>query len=279
MENGVPATKPRDCTADLDLRQAGPVDWSLRACGRRGHATYAPDEPALRERLRVETAVGEAWRCLRCAVFVPGPPRDSGPADGAPVVLRDRALRDAVVLRLLAAERLVRGLVLLALAYGVLRFKSAQTDLRATFERALPAARPLQDALHVDLTDGALATRLQAVLASKPHTLTLLALGLLAYAGLQLLEAVGLFLLTRWGEYVAAVGTSVFLPLEVRELVDHVTVVRVLALLINLAAVAYLVLTKRLFGVRGGRAAFEAERHSESLLEVEAAALTPSGGR
>jgi hypothetical protein len=42
---------------------------------------------------------------------------------------------------------------------------------------------------------------------------------------------------------------------------------------INIAAVVYLVLTKRLFGVRGGRAAYDAERHSESLLEVEAAAL------
>jgi hypothetical protein len=36
--------------------------------------------------------------------------------------------------------------------------------------------------------------------------------------------------------------------------------------------VAYLVWTKRLFGIRGGHAAFEAERHSESLLEVELAA-------
>ena len=31
----------------------------------------------------------------------------------------------------------------------------------------------------------------------------------------------------------------------------------------------YILWTKRLFGFRGGRAAFEAERHSESLLEVE----------
>ena len=36
---------------------------------------------------------------------------------------------------------------------------------------------------------------------------------------------------------------------------------------------AYLLWTKRLFGLRGGHAAFEAERHSASLLEVERAAL------
>jgi uncharacterized membrane protein (DUF2068 family) len=248
------------------------MDWSLRACGRRGHETYAPDEPELRDRLRVTTAAGEAWRCLRCGDFVVGPPKTSGPADEAPIVLRGRALRDATILRLLAAERAIRGLIILAIAYGVLRFRSAQSDLRAAFDRALPAAKPLEDALHINLTDSAFVHRFQHILSSKPHTLSLIAAGLFAYAALQLVEGVGLWLLKRWGEYVAVVGTSAFNPLEVYELVERVTVLRVGALIVNLAAVAYLVWTKRLFGLRGGHAAFEAERHSESLLEVEAAA-------
>ena len=253
------------------------MDWSLRACGRKGHVTYAPDEAELFERLHVDTPAGEAWRCLRCADFVVGPPVSSGPADEAPIVLRDRALRDATVLRLLAVERGIRALVLLALAYGVLRFRGSQSNLRATFERALPAARPLQRALHINLTDSAYVERIQKVLSSKPHTLTLLFIALLAYGALEMLEAVGLFLLKRWGEYVAAVGTAIFLPLEVHELLNMVTVVRAGAFLINVAAVVYLVLTKRLFGVRGGRAAFEAERESASLLEIEGAALTKGG--
>jgi len=76
----------------------------------------------------------------------------------------------------------------------------------------------------------------------------------------------------RWGEYVAAVGTSLFVPLEVYELVNKFTVVRVLVLLVNLFLVAYLVLTKRLFGARGGHKAYEAERSNESLLEIQKAA-------
>ncbi len=250
------------------------MDWSLRACGRKGHVTYAPTEPDLATRLRADTAAGEAWRCLRCADFVLGPPHGAGPADEAPIVLRGRALRDATVLRLLAIERGVRGLILLGLAYGVVRFRGSQGNLRATFERALPAARPLEQALHIHLTDSAYVLQAQKVLSSKPHTLTLIAIALLAYAGLELLEAVGLFLLKRWGEYVAAIGTAVFLPLEIHELLNKVTVVRVGALVINVAAILYLVLTKRLFGVRGGHAAFAAERHAASLLEVEAAALS-----
>jgi Predicted membrane protein (DUF2127) len=84
---------------------------------------------------------------------------------------------------------------------------------------------------------------------------------------------VGLWMLKRWGEYVAVVGTSLFIPVEVHELLDRVTVVRVLALLVNLFAVGYLLYTKRLFGLRGGHRAFQAERNSASLIEVEQAAI------
>ena len=73
-----------------------------------------------------------------------------------------------------------------------------------------------------------------------------MATGVLAYGALELLEGVGLWLMRRWGEYVAAVGTSVFIPLEVYELVERVTWVRVAAMVVNVAAVIYLLWTKRL---------------------------------
>ena len=92
---------------------------------------------------------------------------------------------------------------------------------------------------------------------------------MLAYGALELLEGVGLWLMKRWGEYVAVVGTAVFIPLEVYELIERVTWLRVVAFAFNVFAVVYILWTKRLFGFRGGRAAFEAERHSQSLLEVE----------
>src|SRR5581483_11074367 len=98
------------------------MDWNLRSCGRKGHVTYAPDEPDLRIRLQAQTPLGEAWRCLRCGDYVLGDPRGRGPAANAPGVLRGRALRDAVILRLLAAERAIRALLVLAAAYGVWRF-------------------------------------------------------------------------------------------------------------------------------------------------------------
>jgi len=56
------------------------MDWSLLGCGTSGHVTFAPDEPALRDRLTVATREGPAWRCLRCETFVIGEPMATGPA-------------------------------------------------------------------------------------------------------------------------------------------------------------------------------------------------------
>ena len=248
-------------------------NWDLRSCARHGHATYHPDEVELADRLRADTAVGEAWRCLRCGAFVPGRPNGSGPANHAPLVLRGRALRDAFVLRLLAVERLVRGVLLVALAYGVHRFEGSQDALKQLFDQELPLLTPVGNRLGIDLQDSGPVHLIQRALEARQATLSLLVWGILAYGALQLLEGVGLWMLKRWGEYVAVVGTSLFIPVEVHELLDRVTVLRVLALLVNVFAVAYLLYTKRLFGLRGGRRAFEAERNSASLIEVEQAAI------
>lgn len=245
--------------------------WELRACARHGHATYAPDEAGLAARLRATTPVGEAWRCLRCGDFILGEPRGSGPATAAPIVLRGRALRDATVLRILAVERFGRGVGLVLAGYAVLRFRSAQASLRALFEADLPAARPLADRLHIDVDHSTVVTLVRRALSARQATLGLVATLLLAYGAMQVVEGVGLWRLTRWGEYLTAVATTVFVPLEVYEVAERATALRVGALVVNVAVVVYLLLAKRLFGLRGGRAAYERERQSISLLEVEQA--------
>jgi uncharacterized membrane protein (DUF2068 family) len=245
--------------------------WDLRSCGRQGHVTWRPTETELADRLHAETPAGEAWRCLRCATFVVGPPQGTGPAADAPLVLRDRALRDAFILRLLAVERLIRGLLLLALAYGVYKFNGAQDSLQRVFNEYLPTLNPLADKLGIDLQSTGPVKLIQKALALPHSTLELVAFGVLAYGALELLEGVGLWLMKRWGEYVAVVGTAVFIPLEIYELTERITWLRVLAFAVNVFAVVYILWTKRLFGFRGGRAAFEAERQSQSLLEVEEA--------
>src|SRR4029079_17851566 len=128
--------------------------------------------------------------------------------------------------------------------------------------------KPIAAKIHWDLEDSAIMHTLRTVIEARTSTLLWVAVGLIVYGGLQLLEGTGLWLLKRWGEYFAVIATSIFIPIEIYELTEKVTWVRVGALIINIAAVIYILVSKRLFGIRGGHAAYEAERHEASLLEV-----------
>jgi uncharacterized membrane protein (DUF2068 family) len=251
------------------------MDWNLRTCSRKGHITYVPTEEQLRVKLHAQTPLGDAWRCLRCGDYVLGPPHGEGPADEAPQVLRGRALRDAVILRLLAAERFIRALLILAAAYGIWRFRAHHDAVQRAFDEDLPLLRPLAEKLHYNLDESSIVHTLRTVIEARTSTLAAIAAGLLVYGILQIIEAVGLWLLKRWGEYFAVVATSLGLPIEIYELTEKITVFRVGALVLNIAAVVYLLLSKRLFGLRGGKAAHEAARHEASLLEVEEATEAP----
>ncbi|MEN3306648.1 MAG: hypothetical protein V7603_2850 [Micromonosporaceae bacterium] len=255
------------------------MDWNLRTCGRRGHVTYAPAEPALREHLRARTALGEAWRCLRCGDFVLGEPHGSGPAEDAPLVMRGRALRDALILRLLAVERWGRGVLIVLAAYAIYRFRAHHDAIQRGFNEDLPLIRPLAEKLHFNLDDSSIVHSIRTVIDAQTSTLAWVAVGLLGYGILQLVEGTGLWLLKRWGEYFAVVATSLGLPIEIYELIEKITTFRLVALVINVAAVLYILLSKRLFGLRGGKAAYEAQRHEASLLEVEAAGEPVAQGR
>jgi uncharacterized membrane protein (DUF2068 family) len=251
------------------------VDWSLLTCARQGHITYAPDEARLRGRLHVPTPAGEAWRCLRCGTYVHGAPHGGGPAEEAPLVLRGRQLRDAFILRFFAVERFVRGLIVVVAAYGVWRFTQSRASIERIFDEEIPLLRPLANQVGWDLDHSKIIQTIRDLFELKASTLTWVAIGLLGYAAIEIVEAVGLWMLKRWGEYFAVVATSFGLPIEIYELIERVTVVRIGALIINLGLVAYIVITKRLFGVRGGKKAHEAERHAASLIEVEQAATQP----
>jgi uncharacterized membrane protein (DUF2068 family) len=248
------------------------MDFALRSCSWHGHATYAPTEPELARRLRADTAAGEAWRCLRCEGFIVGPARGSGPADHAPEILRGKLLKDRFIMRLLAVERIARAVIFTLLSVGVFKVRTKQAHLRDAFEHELPLIRPLAHQIGWNLDDSKLIKDIDKAFSLSPTSLRLIALGLLLYAAIELVEAVGLWLGQRWGEYFAVVATSVFLPLEVYELTEKVTAFKAAAFAINVAAVLWLLWSKRLFGLNGGGRAYRDEHTAESLLSVERAA-------
>lgn len=248
------------------------MDWNLRSCSRNGHVTYAPDEPEYRAKLEANTPLGDAWRCLRCGTYVLGEPHGCGAADDAPLLLRGKALRSAFILRLLAIERWIRGAVVLLLGVAVFKLRSTEVSLKQLFEKDLKSLKPFFNQIHFNVSDSKTVDAIESALNANPNTLNLIASGLVFYGLLQLVEGVGLWSLKRWGEYVAVVGTTLFIPLEIYEIVEGATWLKVGALVVNIAAVLYLLIAKRLFGLRGGHRAYQASLHAASLLEVEHAA-------
>lgn len=244
--------------------------WELVTCALAGHVTYAPDEQALADRLSGITGLGKVWRCLRCGEFIVGEPHGRGRAEEAPLIMRGKALRQAIIIRALAIERLFRAVVIMLAAYAVWKFRGARGAIQATLDRDLPVFR----AAGFKVDQMTIVHELEKALAAKPSTLALLTLMLTGYALIEVLEAVGLWLLKRWGEYFAVIATSVFLPLEIHDLAKGVTMTRLVTFGINVLAVIYLLVSKRLFGLRGGRQAYDEERRGEQLLDVERAATT-----
>jgi uncharacterized membrane protein (DUF2068 family) len=249
------------------------VDWELITCGARGHVLVGRDV----ERARDEDAAlirdrGEMrWhRCLRCDCWVVLPRPQTAVRSTLPdraelvVPLRGRALRDRIVLRLIALDRGAHFLVLGLLGIAVLLFTSDRAHLRAGFYRVLTAIQggvaggPVQTTGHVGVLH-----ELDKLFTLQTGTLEAVGIALLAYALLEGVEGIGLWTGKRWAEYLTFISTSLLLPLEIYEIINRGTVLKVIGFIINLAVVIYLLFRKRLFGLRGGAAADEAERERD----------------
>ena len=244
--------------------------WELLVCGFRGHELLGTDVRTVRpeDAIVVRETGGVRWhRCLRCDSWLPlarpaVPSRDTlPPRSQIELPRRGRALRDRVVLRIIAIDRAIHVVLLSALAIAVFLVAAHELGLRRVFYRVVNAAEG--SSTGVQHTHGIVGT-VAHVLTLRSSTLYYVALAAAAYAVLEGLEAVGLWYQRRWAEYLTFVATTVFLPYEVYELLRTVTAFKVIAFVINLAIAVYLLYAKRLFGLRGGAGAEERERDRDS---------------
>jgi uncharacterized membrane protein (DUF2068 family) len=132
--------------------------------------------------------------------------------------------------------KLVKGLLLLVAAFGVLHF--LHRDVRHTVEHVINVMRVDPDNKYV----AALLAKLGLV---DDHHLKELS-GLAAiYAGLFLTEGTGLLLHRRWAEYLTVIATASFIPLEIYEITRHCSLTRLLFFLGNVAILIYLIFVLR----------------------------------
>ncbi len=252
--------------------RARKLSYELLGCAWHGHVLVGTDAAAVRpqDHLVVREYAGLRWyRCLRCDAWLPRP-APASPArpfpperDEISLPLRGRALRDRYVLRLIAVDRAVHFVVLAVLATAVFAFAADKPMLQQGFMRILAG---LQAGVGgpANTASGGVEGELTRLFAISIRSLVVTGVALISYAVLEGVEAVGLWQGTRWAEYLTFVATVLLVPLEVYEISHRPTALKGLTLAINLAIVVYLVIAKRLFGVRGGQRAQREQRRADS---------------
>ena len=135
-------------------------------------------------------------------------------------------------LALIAVFKLVKGALLLLVGVGLLKLMHA--EIATLFSRLI-------EALHLNADSRIIHALILKVDALQPHSVLVVALVSLGYAGMLLLEGVGLWLERSWAAYLTVISTSLLLPFELYEVIDRMSILRVGVLLLNLVIVLYLV--------------------------------------
>ena len=135
-------------------------------------------------------------------------------------------------LALIAVFKVVKGLLLLLVGFGLLKLVHA--EIATLFSLLI-------EALHLNADSRILHGLVLKVDALQPHSVLVAGLVSLGYAGLLLTEGIGLWLEFSWAAYLTVVSTSLLLPFELHEVIERVSIIRIGVLLLNLVIVLYLV--------------------------------------
>jgi uncharacterized membrane protein (DUF2068 family) len=221
----------------------------------KGHVTPAAEALYLGRELAVQLPDSEQLaRCLRCDSWLrTSTPSGEGDPATLPRPLRGKALDELVVIRAIALERGLHVVFFVLLALFLVLLEVGLPVLQRDAQLVLPLLDQTRSGQQL------LSQWLNRLLTLDGNHVWILAFLALAYAALEAVECVFLWRGKRWAEYLTVVATAGFLPLELTELAEKVTPLKIVALVMNLAILAYLIWTKRLFGVRGGIPALERE--------------------
>jgi uncharacterized membrane protein (DUF2068 family) len=136
------------------------------------------------------------------------------------------------VLRTIALYKIVKVILLLAVAYGELKLRDASLVAKLL---SWASARPY------GLEHRVVSRLVEWFSGLSSSRAELFRLVTLAYAAVFAVEGVGLWMQKRWAEWLTVIITASLIPLEAWELFYRPTIGKLLILLGNTAIVAYLV--------------------------------------
>jgi uncharacterized membrane protein (DUF2068 family) len=135
-------------------------------------------------------------------------------------------------LAFIAVFKVVKGVLLLLAGLGLLKLVHA--EIATLFSLLI-------EGLHLNADSRILHALVLKVDALQPHNVLVMGAISLSYAGLLLIEGVGLWLEVSWAAYLTVISTSLLLPFELYEVSQHVSALRIGVFLLNLVIVVYLV--------------------------------------
>lgn len=139
-------------------------------------------------------------------------------------------------LRVVAALEGSKGLIVLLAGFGVLAIVD---DGAARFADALVQH------MHLNPAKGIPRIFVAAMSDTSNRELRLLALGAITYSVLRLVEAFGLWRARAWAEWLSIASGAIYIPFELYELANGVTLLKVGMLALNAGIVVYMLQTVR----------------------------------
>lgn len=134
-------------------------------------------------------------------------------------------------IHLLAGVKLLKGMLLFLVAIKLLTL--INRDVGEWFADFIARHR-------IDPDNRLVHGILEKVAGFSRNNLIAFSVGSFLYSGLQLTEGIGLWLEKRWAEFLTVIATSLLIPVEIYEIIEKFTFLRVAALLANLFIVWYL---------------------------------------
>jgi uncharacterized membrane protein (DUF2068 family) len=142
-----------------------------------------------------------------------------------------RERRSPLLLRLIAAERAIRGVLLIAA--GAYLFGHLHSDLGKLADRWMRR-------VELDPNRHFLRRVVEHLHDVTTNEVKIFAFAAVCYGVLELVEGVGLWLDKLWAEYLTVIATSLLVPLELYELARKPSMWKAIGIAVNILIVMYL---------------------------------------
>ena len=231
-------------------------EYAMLSCGKHGHKLFKITDSEMAEKV---LSISPDYRlCLRCGLAVK---IDREPTliklKDTPIFPRFKYAKKIYRIKYIAYERLIKGSFSLLLGIGLIKVGGSKNTALTSVDNFIAALKPLSRYIGFNLEKNHTFSFIRDLLTPNNSRYALLVSIIFLYAFMLLIEGISLFFFQRWGEYFSAIATALFIPVEIYEIFNGFSLLKLSAFLINIFIVVYLVKESHLFGVKGGLKRYE----------------------